>query len=255
MKVCLSIAGSDPSSGAGVQQDLKTFTHFGIYGVCVITAITAQNTKGVEVVYTSPPGIVEDQLESLLSDIKVNAVKTGMLCNSEVVKVISEELRKFKIPNLIVDPVMVSKNGKRLLTDDGVEMLRKELLKLTTLITPNILEASILSEVNIKSLKDMERAAVEIYKSGPKYVLIKGGHLKGKPIDILYNGRDFKEFRGERINKEVHGIGCALSSAITASLALGMDIEQAIKKSKDYITKAIAESISLGQGYNLISLE
>lgn len=255
MKVCLSIAGSDSTAGAGIQQDLKTFTHFGVYGICAVTAITAQDTKGVEVVYTPPLKIVENQLEFLFSDIEVHAVKTGMLCNSGIVKVVSEKLKKFKPPNLVIDPVVLSKNGKRLLTEDGVKRLKEGLLKLATLITPNILEASLLSGIDIKSVEDIKKVAEEIHKLGPKYVLVKGGHLKGEAMDILYDGRNFKEFRRERLAKEVHGLGCAFSSAITASLALGRNIEEAVEISKDYITEAISESISIGQsasaGYRL----
>jgi len=255
LKVCLSIAGSDPSSGAGVQQDLKTFTHFGVYGVCVVTGITSQNTKGVEEVYPLSFKLVENQLNSILSDIKIDGIKIGMLCNREIVEVVGSYLKKFQTLNIVLDPLIFSKNRRRLLTEEGVEILKEGFLNLVALVTPNILEASILTGMEIESLEDMKRSAVQIHKLGAKYVLVKGGHLRGEPVDILYNGKDFKEFRGERIDKEVHGIGCAFSSAITALLALGMDMEQAIRTSKGYITKAISKSISIGQGYHLISLE
>lgn len=254
MKRVLTIAGSDPSSGAGIQADLKTFTAFGVYGITVLTSITVQNTKGVEGIYDLPPNFVASQLESVLNDIGADAVKTGMLSTAEVVQVTCEAIRRFQIPNLLVDPVMKSHAGQRLLKEEAVQILKEELIPLATVVTPNIPEAEVLSGIKIESLDEMKEAAKEIYRLGAGSVLVKGGHLEEGAVDILYDGRKFTEFRAERIvAKEVHGTGCVYSAAITVGLAQGKSLRKSIEEAKDFVTRAIKQALSLGSGLKLIN--
>lgn len=256
MKNVLTIAGSDSCGGAGIQADLKTFSANGVYGMSVITAITAQNTMGVFKVQDIDEEIIGAQIDAIFEDINVDAVKIGMVSKISTINIISEKLKKYKPKNLVLDPVMISKSGYSLLKPESKSALIKELIPLAYVITPNVPEAlEIISEVNsekieIKTVEDMEFTAKEIYKLGCKNVFLKGGHMDGnKAVDILYDGENIYKFYAEKINtKNTHGTGCTISSAIASNLALGFSIEEAIKRSKDYITNAIIHSLDIGHG-------
>lgn len=249
MKKVLTIAGSDSSGGAGIQADIKTFSAHGVFGMSVITAVTAQNTQGVLAVEDMSPYIIDKQIEAIFTDIEVDGIKIGMVSKIETIKIIAKKLNEYK-PNIIVlDPVMISKSGYHLLQSEAKEALINELLPLATVATPNIPEAEVITGMTIENLDDMEKAAKLIYALGSENVLIKGGHLKNEATDILYDGKSFEHFNSERINTEnTHGTGCTLSSAITSNLANGFTIVESIAKAKKYITMAIQNSFSIGKG-------
>ncbi|MDI3542925.1 MAG: hydroxymethylpyrimidine/phosphomethylpyrimidine kinase [Candidatus Atribacteria bacterium] len=255
MKRALTIAGSDSGGGAGIQADLKTFCAFGVYGMSSITSITAQNTKGVEAIFDLPPSLVAKQIECVVSDIGVDAAKTGMLSNSSIIEVVVQEIKKFNIEKLVVDPVMVSKSGALLLQRDAVDTLVERLFPLSFLITPNLPEASFLVGEDIKNVSDMERACISLKKWGPRYILLKGGHLSGEEIvDILFDGEKFTLFPAPRIaTKNTHGTGCTYSAAICALLALGYSITEAVKVAREYMSKVIAHSLNLGEGFGPVN--
>lgn len=250
MKTALTIAGSDSSGGAGIQADIKSMSANGVYAMSVITAITAQNTMGVFDIQDVSPEMIEKQIDVIFDDIKVNAVKIGMVSKIESIKAISKALRKINnLPKIVLDPVMVSTSGYKLLSEDAQDTLIKELFPLATLITPNILEAEELLGMKIENIDDMKEAAIRLNKLGSKAVLVKGGHLKDDATDLLYDGVEFTYFRQEKINtKNTHGTGCTLSSAIAANLAKGMTMKEAVSLGKEYITKAIENSFELGKG-------
>jgi hydroxymethylpyrimidine/phosphomethylpyrimidine kinase len=249
MKRILTIAGSDSGGGAGIQADLKTITLLGGYGMSVITALTAQNTVGVQGIHEIPARFVEMQIDSVLSDIGADAIKTGMLANKEIIGVVSKKIGQYKVEKVVVDPVMVSKSGAHLLRKDAQEVLIKKLIPLAWVVTPNLMEASVLTGLKVNSLEGMKRAAHQIYKLGAKHVVVKGGHLKGMAIDLLYDGRKFNEMEGLRIeSKNTHGTGCTFASAIATLLARGDDVYEAVRKAKTFITMAIQSGLSLGKG-------
>jgi hydroxymethylpyrimidine/phosphomethylpyrimidine kinase len=244
----LSIAGSDPSGGAGIQADLKTFHQHGVYGMAVITLLTAQNTRGVQAVYTMKPAQVTRQLEVLLADIPPRAAKTGALGNEKIIRAVARAARKFRFP-LVVDPVMVSKHGAPLLKQSAVRVFIKELMPYATLVTPNLCEAQVLSGVQVRDRESMEKAARIIAGFGPRAVLVKGGHLRGKALDLLWQGGRTQIFEASRIKTpHTHGTGCTYSAAITAELAKGKDLVSAITIAKRFITRAIRTSPGLGHG-------
>ena len=251
MKIALTIAGSDSGGGAGIQADLKTFSALGVYGMSVLTSITAQNTLGVQGVHDLPPDFVGLQIDSVMQDIGADAVKTGMLSNTQIIKMVSKKIKEYQVRNLVIDPVMVAKGGDRLLREDAVKELKENLIYLAMVVTPNLSEAEVLSGLRIRNIEDMKEAARKIHKLGPKNVLIKGGHLlSAEAIDLLYNGRTFREFRVERIiTKNTHGTGCTFSSAIAAELAKGKEVEEAVNTAKRYITLAIQNSLEIGHGH------
>lgn len=250
MKTALTIAGSDSSGGAGIQADIKSMSANGVYAMSVITAITAQNTMGVFDIQDVSPEMIEKQIDVIFDDIEVNAVKIGMVSKIESIKAISKALRKINnLPKIVLDPVMVSTSGYKLLSEDAQDTLIKELFPLATLITPNILEAEEILGMKIENIDDMKEAAIRLNKLGSKAVLVKGGHLKDDATDLLYDGVEFTYFRQEKINtKNTHGTGCTLSSAIAANLAKGMTMKEAVSLGKEYITKAIENSFELGKG-------
>lgn len=249
MKNVLTIAGSDSSGGAGIQADLKTFSAHGVFGMSVITAVTAQNTQGVFAVQDIDPEVIAKQIEAIFEDITVAAVKIGMVSQVPTIKVIAEQLRKYAPGKLVVDPVMVSKSGYHLLNPDAENILIQELLPLATVVTPNIPEAEVMTHRSIHNIEDMKDAAKAIFQMGAQNVLLKGGHLEDDSTDILFNGQEFVSFTSLRIaTKNTHGTGCTLSSAIASNLALGLSIDQAIAKAKEYITTAIQHSLSIGKG-------
>ena len=250
VKRVLTIAGSDSGGGAGIQADLKTITVLGGFGMSVITALTAQNTLGVQGIYEVSEDFVKKQFDSVATDIGIDAAKTGMLASCRILKVVAKKIREYKVDKLVVDPVMVAKGGARLIENDAQRSLIEELLPLALVITPNIPEAEVLSKVKISSLGDMRRSAEIIYNRGAKNVVIKGGHLTGDAVDILYDGENFHEFVSERIKtKNTHGTGCTYSAAIATGLAEGRSVFEAVKRAKEYITDAVRFSLSIGEGH------
>lgn len=247
----LSIAGSDPSGGAGVQADLKTFGALGTYGMCVLTALTAQNTLGVQSVHSLPKDFVGEQMESIFQDICVSAVKIGMLERAEIIEEVSLKLLKYH-PPIVLDPVMLSKNGSPLLKADAIEALKQQLIPLASLLTPNIPEAEALLAEPIRSSQDMEIAAQQIAEKSRTLVLLKGGHLSGTSSSdclFLYRERKLVWLLEERVHTQnTHGTGCTLSSAIAAFLARGLSLEEAVRAAKNYLTKIIRASVNLGIG-------
>lgn len=255
MKKVLTIAGSDSCGGAGIQADLKSFSANGVYGMSVITAITAQNTQGVFAVKDIDEDIIKAQIDAIFTDISVDAVKIGMVSKISTIDAISDRLQKYKPLNVVLDPVMISKSGYSLLKPESKAALINKLIPLATIITPNLPEAEeILKEVKgefekIETISDMESAAKEIYKLGCSNVFIKGGHLEGEAIDVLYDGKVITHFHSERIQtKNTHGTGCTISSAIAANIAHGYSIKDSVEKAKEYITTAIKHSLDIGHG-------
>ena len=250
MRRCLTIAGSDSGGGAGIQADLKTFSVFQVYGLSVLTAVTAQNTVGVQGVETLPPGFVTLQIRSVLSDIGADAGKTGMLATKEIANVVAEGLREFQLPNLVVDPVMVSATGHRLLDEDAVEALKTLLFPLATVVTPNLDEATILWGEKVEDLHGMKEAARAIKALGPRSVLVKGGHLAGPRVyDVLFDGERFEIWDAQKIATEhTHGSGCTLSAAIAAGLAKGQRVKEAVDTAQRYLHAALQCAIKIGKG-------
>ncbi len=249
MKTVLSIAGSDPSAGAGVQQDLKVATLLGAYGLTVITALTVQNTTGVADVHPVAPEVVAAQLEALFSDIKIDAVKVGMLATAPIVKVVASALARAAVPIVVVDPVLAASHGTPLLEEAGVEALKQEILPLTTVLTPNLAEAGRLTGRQVDSPAEMERTARELVAAGPQYVLVKGGHLSGTPVDVFCDGRNCYQMPGERLpESHSHGTGCALATALATHLALGRALPEAVNLARDLVAEAIRWGLPLGQG-------
>lgn len=245
----LTIAGSDSSGGAGIQADLKTFSAIGTYGMSVITAITAQNTQGVFDVEELSSNIIKEQIKAVCEDIPPKAIKIGMVSSPEIIKDIVDSLEAYPCEYLVVDPVMISKSGYSLLKPEAKENLIKYLIPKAYIVTPNIPEAEAISKMKINSVEDMKEVGKEILDLGPKYVLIKGGHLEGDCVDVLMGEGLCEVFKCERVNrKNTHGTGCTISSAITSYLALGCDIVDTVKLSKDYITEAIRHSFDMGHG-------
>ena len=246
----LSIAGSDSGGGAGVQADLKTFSALGVYGMTAITAVTVQNTQGVSGYQEIDPDTVASQVAAVLDDIGAGAVKTGMLASTGIIRAIAGALRGATIPNLVVDPVFVSKHGHALLREDAVDALKDELLPLATLVTPNTHEAAGLAGFEVDSRGDMVRAAEVILDFGCEAVLMKGGHLEGDvAADLLFHDGIHEWLEAPRIDtKNTHGTGCTLSAAITAYLARGEDLASAVRSGKTFVTEAIRHSLTLGKG-------
>lgn len=249
MKKVLTIAGSDSSGGAGIQADLKTMTSHKIYGMSVITALTAQNTTGVFGVYESLPEFVAQQLDAVFNDIYPDAVKIGMVSNKEIISVIADKLIEYKAKNIVLDPVMVATSGSRLFKDDAIEMLINKLMPLSSIITPNIHEAEVLCGFEIKNKNDMQTAAVKISESYTGCILIKGGHLTNCSDDLLYAQGEFTWYEQSKINNpNTHGTGCTLSSAIACNLAEGFNTRESIQNAKNYITGALKTNLNLGNG-------
>ncbi|MFO0706165.1 MAG: bifunctional hydroxymethylpyrimidine kinase/phosphomethylpyrimidine kinase [Nitrospira sp.] len=250
LKQVLTIAGSDSGGGAGIQADIKAMSANGVFAMSVITAITAQNTEEVTQVYELPPSIVAAQLDAVFDDFDIAAVKTGMLSSAAIVEVVAKMLAVQKVTHLVVDPVMVSKTGAALLNPDAIEAMKKLLLPLTLVVTPNIHEAQQLSGLAITSLADARRAAKIIHGFGPQFVVIKGGHLASdRATDLLYDGRFFTLYKGEYIETpHTHGTGCTFASAIAAQLARGKAVPDAVQAAKTYLTEAIRYGLAIGHG-------
>lgn len=245
----LTIAGTDPSGGAGVQADLKTFQELKSYGMSVITSVVSQNTMGVQDVHHLPLSMIESQLNAVIKDIPVHAFKTGMIANVDMMKLIKEQIQHLTVP-YVMDPVMVTTSGDTLINEKARVFLRDELLPITTVVTPNIPEAEHLLNRKIETVDAMTLAAQEIVKEfGVKAALVKGGHMEGEAIDILYDGSEFYDFSSERIETDnTHGTGCTLSAAMTAYLSQGNTLVESVALAKQYITLAIRHSLAIGHG-------
>ena len=249
MKTALTIAGSDSSGGAGIQADLKTMLANGVYGMSAITALTAQNTTGVTDIMEVTPEFLQKQLDAVFTDIRPDAVKTGMVASGKLIRMIADRLTFYRAQNIVVDPVMVSTSGAKLIGEDAIEVLKAELFPLAALLTPNIPEAEVLSGRPIRSEKELEEAAAIISETYDCGVLLKGGHRVNDANDLLVKDTAVKWFAGRRIsNPNTHGTGCTLSSAIASNLAKGMALEQAVDHAKRYISGALAAGLDLGKG-------
>ncbi|HET9924203.1 MAG TPA: bifunctional hydroxymethylpyrimidine kinase/phosphomethylpyrimidine kinase [Methylomirabilota bacterium] len=246
----LTIAGSDSGGGAGIQADLKTFSAFRVFGMSVITAVTAQNSLGVQGVENLPPAFVALQLRSVLEDFGADAAKCGMLSTAPIIDAVAATLLERPVEKLVVDPVMVAKSGDPLLQPDARKALADRILPLALVVTPNLPEAEALAGIPVTGRSDMEEAARRIHLLGPRYVLVKGGHLKGgDAVDLLWNGRSFTEFTAPRVDSpNTHGTGCTFSAAIAAGLARGQALGDSIRSAKAYVTRAIREGFTAGHG-------
>jgi hydroxymethylpyrimidine/phosphomethylpyrimidine kinase len=229
---------------------LKTFAALGVYGMSAVTALTSQNSLGVNGITEIDPEFVSAQIRSVVLDIGVDAVKTGMLCNAAIISKVASDLRDLRVEKLVVDPVMVAKGGARLLKADAIDALASLLFAQALLITPNLQEAEVLTGMRIENVDGMKRAAVKLREFGPRYVIVKGGHLPGDPVDLLYDGRIFREYAGVRyLSPHTHGTGCTFASAAAAFIALGLSVEDAVEGAKTFITGAIANGLPLGRGH------
>jgi hydroxymethylpyrimidine/phosphomethylpyrimidine kinase len=249
LPIALTVAGSDSGGGAGIQADLKTFHAFGVYGVSAITAITAQNTRGVSGIHPVPLEVVRAQIDAVVSDLRPNAVKSGMLATTELVSTVADAIRHHALVRYVLDPVMVATSGDPLLEGDAVTTIKEDLLPLASLVTPNLQEAAILAEMPVATTDDMREAGRRIRDLGAASVLVKGGHLEGDVVDILVTEADERVWTRPRIEtRHTHGTGCTLSAAITAALALGEEIPSAVERGIRFIGRAIAAAPGLGSG-------
>jgi len=252
MKAALTIAGSDPTGGAGLQADLRAFRAFGVHGLSVASALTAQNTEGVSSIFPVDMQFFAGQMDILLRDITPDAVKTGMVYSRELVGIIAEGIRSYSLKNLVVDPVTISSSGASLVEDGTLDAIKEQLFPLAKVITPNIYEASVLTGISIENVAQMEEAAKELKKMGTENVIITGGHLEGKALDLYYDGFSFFRLESEKREGDYHGTGCAFSAAITASLALGRTTLEAARRAKEFINNALANAYHLGKGMGLL---
>ena len=249
MKTALTIAGSDSSGGAGIQADMKTMIANGVYAMSAITALTAQNTTGVQGIFEVTPEFLEQEIDSIFTDIRPDAVKIGMVSSVGLIESIAKKLKQYEAENIVVDPVMVATSGSRLISEDAIGALKELLLPMATVLTPNIPETEVLSGMEVKTADDMIAAAKYISETYHCAVLCKGGHQLNDANDLLYRNGDYKWFNGKRIdNPNTHGTGCTLSSAIASNLAKGYDLDTAVERAKAYISGALAAMLDLGQG-------
>lgn len=249
MKTALTIAGSDSSGGAGIQADLKTMIANGVYGMSAITALTAQNTTGVQGIFEVTPEFLEQEIDSVFTDIRPDAVKIGMVSSAGLIKSIAKKLHEHKAENIVVDPLMVATSGSKLISDDAIGTLKEYLFPMAAVLTPNIPETEVLSGMEVKSAEDMIAAAKQISETYHCAVLCKGGHQLNDANDLLYRDGRYRWFNGKRIdNPNTHGTGCTLSSAIASNLAKGYDLDTAVERAKAYISGALAAMLDLGHG-------
>ena len=250
----LTIAGSDSGGGAGIQADLKTFMALGVYGVSVVTAVTAQNTVGVHGVVELAPDFVALQMDAVLSDIGAHSAKTGMLSSPALVGVVSRKIKEHRVARLVVDPVMVAKGGHALLSEEARRTLVEELLPLAEVVTPNLYEAAVLAGMEVRKRSDMEEASRRIKALGPAYVLVKGGHLEDEATDLLFDGSSFEVYSAARIETTcTHGAGCTFSAAVAAGLARGESVREAALSAKRFVTRAISEGLRPGRGHGTLN--
>lgn len=249
MRKALTIAGTDCSGGAGIQADLMTFAAHAVYGLSAVTAVTVQNSRGVRTVHDLPAAIIEQQVVAVFDDVAPDAVKIGMLYQAAAIAAVADTLAKYDAKNVVLDPVMISSSGHQLLQPGAEQALIERLLPLTDLLTPNIAEAERLSGLEVTDVARMEQAALAIARLGPRAVLVKGGHLKGEPVDVLFDGRQLLHFPGRRVkNRNTHGTGCTLSSAIAANLAKRLELADAVLQAKQFLELAIQNELRIGQG-------
>src|SRR5918993_896815 len=251
MRTALTIAGSDSGGGAGIQADLKTFAAHRVYGTCAITAVTAQNTLGVTAWEPVAPALVRGQIEAIVRDMGADAVKIGMLANSEIVEVVADALEAFGMKNVVLDPVMIAKGGDRLLEPSAIDAIASRLLPLADVVTPNVPEAEVLAGMSIESRSDMGEAGRRILARGPRVVLVKGGHMESPAsVDLAVTADGTFELRGERFETtSTHGTGCTLASAIAANLALGRPLREALSLAREYVEGAIRNAPGIGAGH------
>jgi hydroxymethylpyrimidine/phosphomethylpyrimidine kinase len=254
LPVALTIAGSDSGGGAGIQADLKTFAAFGVHGTSAITAITAQNTVTVTDILELPTGIIRAQIDAVVTDMEVDAAKTGMLASSAIIEAVASAIEAHAIRNLVVDPVMIAKGGATLLRDEAIDALRTLLLPLAAVITPNLPEAEVLLGRPVRTLADRRLAARDLVALGPRVAVVKGGHAEGDAVDIFWDGSQLVELRAKRImTSNTHGSGCVFSAAIAAGLATGLDPLAAVREAKDFINSAIEQSLEIGHGHGPVN--
>ncbi|RJQ50015.1 MAG: bifunctional hydroxymethylpyrimidine kinase/phosphomethylpyrimidine kinase [Nitrospiraceae bacterium] len=253
MKTALTIAGSDPTGGAGFQADLRTFSVLGVYGISVPSVLTAQSTEGVFRIQEIPPDFFADQIDTLLRDIRPDALKTGMLYSEEIIKITADMIQNYSLQNLVVDPVTVSSTGVLLLQEGAPDAVKKYLFPLATVITPNIYEASVFTGVDIRNESDMEKAMIKLRDYGTKTVVITGGHMKEKAGDMLFDGEDFLYIENEKLEGEFHGTGCIFSSVITACLANGFSVKEAFIKAKEFVWNAMNRAVVPGKGLKILN--
>ncbi|WP_419887523.1 bifunctional hydroxymethylpyrimidine kinase/phosphomethylpyrimidine kinase [Neobacillus niacini] len=252
MKKALTIAGSDSGGGAGIQADLKTFQELEVFGMSALTAVTAQNTLGVQAVFPMTAEAVSKQIQSIGEDMGANAIKTGMLFNAEIIKAVSEKIEYYNWQNVVVDPVMIAKGGASLLQIEAISALKQYLLPLAMVVTPNIPEAEVLTGMSIKTNEHKQEAAKRLYDLGVKHVVLKGGHDEDRDVsvDLLFDGKEFKTFTSKRVQtKNTHGTGCTFSAAVTAEIAKGLSVYEAVSIAKQFIQAAIEDQLLIGQGH------
>lgn len=254
LKIALTIAGSDPSGGAGLQADVRTFKSMGVYALSIPSVLTAQNTEGVSYIHELPADFFLEQITLLLADVRPDAVKTGMLYSEEIIEIATNKMKEYSLKNLVVDPVSVSSTGVQLMKEEGLEMLKEYLFPQAKIIIPNIYEASVLTGREVEDEDDMKEAAAELRAFGPDAVIITGGHLRDKALDILFDGKDFMTLEQERLEGEYHGTGCVFSASVAAGLALGYDVREAFVKAKDITFKAMKSAIPLGKGMKVLDI-
>jgi hydroxymethylpyrimidine/phosphomethylpyrimidine kinase len=266
MKTALAIAGSDPTGGAGLQADIRVFNHFGVYGLSAVSALTAQNSYEVSGILKIDGKFLEKQLNTLINDIRPDAIKTGMLFSIDAVRAVAKIIKGYELENLVIDPVTISSTGMSLMENGVLDAVKEELFPLAKVITPNIYEASAISGINIMDEKDMERAAAELKNFGPEIVIITGGHFEEvrsqksevrsdeETLDLIYEGKKFHRIRGKKIKGKYHGTGCAFSAAITACLSKGMSVLDATKKAKEFVNIAIKNAYNIGKGMRLLNV-
>jgi len=255
MKACLTIAGSDPTGGAGIQMDLRTFSALGVYGLSALTAVTAQDTRNVTSLLPVPGHILRDQLKKLLGEFRVDAVKIGMLATKENVKVVVGAIKSHSLTNVVLDTVLLSSSGRCLLERKALSFLLEHLFPLVSIVTSNLNEAGILGGLKVQDKASMKEAAIRLHSLGPQVVVVKGGHLKGPPDDIVYDGKNFSFVKGTRVRGEYHGLGCAYSSAIASFLALGNETFEAVRKAKKLLEASLGDAFVPPGGRGVIRLQ
>lgn len=250
--IALTIAGSDSGGGAGIQADIKSMEANGVFAASALTAVTAQNSEAVTMAFNLPGQLIEAQIDAVASDFDVAAAKTGMLSSAAIIEVVAAKIEAHDLYPLVVDPVMVSKSGFKLLEDDAIDTLRERLIPRATVVTPNAHEAAMLAEMDIETIDDAKAAAEAIYQQGPEAVVVKGGHLRdgAEVVDVFFDGQQMQSFTAPRVDtKNTHGTGCTYASAIAAHLAKGSELATAIERAKQYVTGAIRHALPFGQGH------
>ena len=254
LKIALTIAGSDPTGGAGFQADLKTFKAMGVYGLSIPAVLTAQNTRGVSSIHEVPADFFAEQLDMLLKDVIPDAIKTGMIYTPEIVEGLSRRIKEHSLKNIVVDPVTVSSTGVSLAKAGTLNAIKSSLFPLARVITPNIHEAYLLTGMEVCNENDMKDAALKLRDLGPEEVIITGGHLKDKAVDMLFDGKEFLFFENEKLEGEFHGTGCAFSSALAAGIALGYDVKESAVKAKEFVFNAMKNALLLGKGMKILNI-